>query len=351
MNRFFSKTCHRLIPYVPGEQPEIGQFIKLNTNENPYPPAPGVAEVLSTVAPALLRLYPDPTAKDLRTAIAAHYGVQQNEVFVGNGSDEVLAFVFQAFFGSEDAIAFPDITYSFYPVYANLYNIPYTTVPLTNAWAVDLSVYPKPLKGIVLANPNAPTGLTLSPEVIEEALKKRPDTLFVVDEAYVDFGGASVIPLVHSYSNLLVVKTMSKSRAFAGMRVGYAVGQSDLLEGIIRVKDSFNSYPLDIIAQKAATASFQDTPYFEQRRQQVIETRERFVQSLNEIGLSVLPSKANFVFVSKPGFDGTAILSYLRENGVLVRHFQKPRLAPWVRVTIGTDSQMSEVVDLLKKWV
>jgi len=348
MSRFFSDTTRGLTPYIPGEQPKDGRFIKLNTNENPYPPAPGVERVLREIAPDALKLYPDPEALELRKAIGAHYGVDPSRVFAGNGSDEVLAFLFQAFFGRTDRIAFPDITYSFYPVYAKLYEIPYETIPLAEDWSVDFSAYPAGLKGIVVANPNAPTGMALPASAIEVLLQARPETLVVIDEAYADFGGESVIPLTDRYENLLVVKTMSKSRAFAGMRVGYAIGCPALIEGLVRVKDSFNSYPLDVVAQKAATASFLDGEYFARMRERVVLTRENFVAELRAGGIRVLDSKANFVFASVPGLSGGEVLARLRENGILVRHFNKPRLDAWVRISIGTEADMARVAELLR---
>lgn len=347
MSRFWSETTRKLTPYVPGEQPRDGRFIKLNTNENPYPPAPEVAQVIQSMAGDTVKLYPDSESRALRAAIADFYQVGQENVFVGNGSDEVLAFLFQAFFGRTDRIAFPDITYSFYPVYAQLYGIPYQTVPLAADWSVDFDAYPNDLKGIVVANPNAPTGMALPADVLVRLAKARPDTLIVVDEAYADFGGESVIPETLRQENLLVVKTMSKSRAFAGMRVGYAIGHPDLIAGLVRVKDSFNSYPLDVVAQQAATASFRERRYFAQKRDQIIQTRDRFMSAIRSLGIQVLESRANFVFASVPGVSGADVLAFLRENGILVRHFNKPRLTDWVRISIGTDAQMEQVAALL----
>lgn len=351
MNRFFSETAKSLTPYVPGEQPKDGRFIKLNTNENPYPPAPGVERVLRELPAEIVKLYPDPEAIALRSAIADFYGVDPAWVFAGNGSDEVLAFLFQAFFGREDRIAFPDITYSFYPVYAKLYSIPFVTVPLRDDWSIDFSGYPAGLKGIVVANPNAPTSVGLPSMAIEALLRERPDTLVAVDEAYADFGGESVIPLTARYENLIVVKTMSKSRSFAGLRVGYAIGNPGLIEGLVRVKDSFNSYPLDVVAQRAAAASFRDRDYFFRMRDKVVATRERFVAALRNEGIQVLDSKANFIFASLPGIPGGEVLLYLRERGILVRHFDKPRLDGWVRISMGTDADMERVAFLLAEMV
>lgn len=347
MSRFWSDTARRLTPYVPGEQPKDGRFIKLNTNENPYPPAPGVERVLREMPVSTARLYPDAAASGVCAEIADFYGVPSSCVFAGNGSDEVLAFLFQAFFSTTDRIAFPDITYSFYPVYARLYGIPFETVPLTGDWRIDFTHYPRALKGIVVANPNAPTGIAVSAGNLETLLRERPDTLLVVDEAYADFGGESVIPLTQRYDNLLVVKTMSKSRSFAGLRVGYAIGNPELIEGLVRVKDSFNSYPLDVVAQKAAEASFRDRDYFRETVAHVVTTRERFSGELQAAGIRVLESRTNFVFASVPGMNGAEVLRSLRADGILVRHFDKPRLTDWVRISIGTDGEMAAVADKL----
>ncbi len=349
MNRFFSETTKRLTPYIPGEQPKTGQFIKLNTNENPYSPAPEVEKILKTISLSTLRLYPDPVALELRQAIAENYAVDTECVFVGNGSDEVLAFLFQAFFGEKDALIFPDITYSFYPVYAELYNIPYKTIPLSDKWTIDFDSYPIDAKGIIIANPNAPTGIAITAREIETAIKARPNTLIVIDEAYADFGAESVIPLTKLYDNLIVVKTMSKSRSFAGMRVGYAIGNKNLLEGLIRVKDSFNSYPLDVVAQKTARASFLNVDYFKKTTAKVIASREKLTANLFALNIQVLPSKSNFVFISVPQISGKEVMNFLRSHGVLVRYFHLPRLYNWVRITIGTDEDMVKLTELLKE--
>lgn len=349
MSRFFSRNTRELTPYVPGEQPKDKKFIKLNTNENPYPPSPLVMERIRTFALEDLRLYPNSEGATVKQAVSKYYGISEDEVFVGNGSDEVLAFIFKAFFDNTDNIGFPDITYSFYPVYSALFNIPYVQVPVRSDFSIDILQYPEDLKGIIFANPNAPTGLIISVETIEELLQNRPDTLVIVDEAYIDFGGESCVELISKYDNLIVVQTLSKSRALAGQRVGFAIGCKELMDGLVRVKDSFNSYPLDRIAQMAAEAAFIDTKYFDETRQKIIKTRQWTQEKLLSLGLEVTDSKANFLFVKIPGVSGPEVLLKLRQEGVLVRNFNNPRICDWLRITIGTQEEMEELVEKIKK--
>jgi histidinol-phosphate aminotransferase len=348
MSRFYSDIVRNITPYVAGEQPKDRRFIKLNTNENPYPASPAVIEAIRSVSSMEARLYPDPEAAGLRRSLAAQAGLEMNQLFVGNGSDEVLAMAYPAFFNRTDTIAFPDITYSFYPVYAGLYGIPFVTVPLREDLTIDFTAYPNRLKAIILANPNAPTGIAVPAKGIEELLQSRPDTLLLVDEAYVDFGAESVIPLIDRYSNLLVVQTMSKARSLAGLRVGMAFGSHDLIKGLECIRDCFNSYTLDVAAQRAAKAACEDVEYFEKTRRTIIATRTRSVAALRALGMQVAPSSANFVFCTLPGVPGPEIQQYLRNNGVLVRRFAKPRIEDWLRITIGTDSEMDEVIRLLQ---
>lgn len=348
MSRFYSHTVRNLKPYVPGEQPKDRRFIKLNTNENPYPASPRVIAAVHSLTGLEARLYPDPEASALRRTLAEHYGLEANQIFVGNGSDEVLAMVYPAFFNRTDTIAFPDITYSFYPVYANMYAIPTLTPPLAVDFSIDFDAYPQNLKGILLANPNAPTGIAVDAATIEKLLQERPDTLLVVDEAYVDFGAESVVALTRRYPNLLVVQTMSKARSLAGLRVGMAFGEPGLIKGLECIRDSFNSYTLDVVAQRAAQAAYEDAPYFETTRQAIIATRDRTVAALTSLGMRVLPSSANFVFCTVPGVAGAEIQQYLRDNGVLVRRFATERIKDWLRITIGLDEEMDEVVRLLR---
>ena len=348
MSRFWSLKTHSLTPYVPGEQPKEGVYIKLNTNENPYPPSPKAVEKIRNMDFTSLRLYPDPDGELLKKAVSDYYNISDKEVFVGNGSDEVLALVFKAFFDEKATIAFPDITYSFYPVYCNLFEIPFLQIPLREDLSIDLNDYPTDVKGIIFANPNAPTGLYVEPRKIEEFLKLRSDTLVIVDEAYVDFGGKSCVDLVSRYDNLLVVQTFSKSRSLAGLRIGVAVGNSALIEGIKRVKDSFNSYPVDKIAQLAGAAAIQDKEYFETVRNKIIETREKTKNIFREMGLIVTDSKANFLFVKIPGIPGPRAMEKLRQQGILVRNFNNGRISDYLRITIGTDEEMAKVVESIK---
>ncbi|NLW01954.1 MAG: histidinol-phosphate transaminase [Clostridiaceae bacterium] len=345
MSRFWSDITREITPYVPGEQPRDMIRIKLNTNENPYPPSPGVIEYIREMANSDLRLYPDPDSKALCETVAKFYGLSPSLVFPGNGSDEILAFVFQAFFGPNDLIAFPDVTYSFYPVYAGLYRIPYREVPVREDFSIEFSDYPKGLKGIIFANPNAPTGIYVPPEEIELLLRSRPDTLVVMDEAYVDFGNESAVPLVNRYDNLLLVHTLSKSRSIAGMRVGLAMGHPELIEGLNRIKNCFNSYTMDRLAQAAAIRAFEDDDYYRGINRKIITERERFKETLRKMGIPCTDSKSNFAFLTLPGIKGPDALRLLREQGILVRNFARhPRIADWLRITIGTKEDMDRVV-------
>lgn len=347
MSRFWSPVVHTLSPYVPGEQPKQDGVVKLNTNENPYAPSPRVAAAIAA-ATERLRLYPDPGALRLREAIAARYGVAADEVFVGNGSDEVLAHTFQALLKHDAPLLFPDITYSFYPVYAGLYGIRYEEVPLDAAMRIEIADYERPCSAILLPNPNAPTGIALSRAEIAALLARHPDQLVVIDEAYIDFGGESTVPLVARHDNLLVVQTLSKSRALAGLRVGFAIGQRPLIEALERVKDSFNSYPLGGLAQAGAIAAIEDEAWFAETRSRIIKSREALVVSLAGLGFEVLPSAANFVFARHPRHRGADLFARLRERGVLVRHFSKPRIEDFLRITIGTDDQCGRLIEVLR---
>jgi histidinol-phosphate aminotransferase len=345
MSRFWSSIVHGLSPYVPGEQPKLDGIIKLNTNENPYEPSP---RVLAAIASATdrLRLYPDPRASSLREAIGARYDVAPEEVFVGNGSDEVLAHTFQALLKHDAPLLFPDITYSFYPVYCGLYGIRYEEVPLDAAMQVQIADFRRPCSAILLPNPNAPTGIGLPRQAIEALVAEHPDQLVVIDEAYVDFGAESAVPLVARYDNLLVVQTLSKSRALAGLRVGFAIGQRPLIAALERVKDSFNSYPLDCLAMAGAIAAIEDEAWLQETRGRIMASRESLSRALSGLGFDVLPSVANFVFARHRSHSGAHLAARFRERGVLVRHFQKPRIEDFLRITIGTEEQCSRLIAL-----
>lgn len=348
MSRYWSAVVHGLTPYVPGEQPKLANLVKLNTNENPYGPSPKVLEAVRAEAADSLRLYPDPDSDRLRAGIAAYHGVTPAQVFVGNGSDEVLAHAFMALLKHDRPILFPDITYSFYPVYCGLYGIDHRAVPLTEAFEIRVDDYLAPNGGIIFPNPNAPTGRLLGLAEVERLLAGNPDSVVVIDEAYIDFGGESAVPLTVRHPNLLVTRTLSKSHALAGLRVGYAIGQPALVEALNRVKDSFNSYPLDRFAQAGALASIEDHAYFESLCARVVASRTRLVDAMTRLGFDVLPSAANFIFARHPARDGAELAAALRERSIIVRHFKNPaRIAPFLRITVGTDAQCDALVDAL----
>ncbi len=348
MSKFWSPFVKDLVPYVPGEQPKLAKLVKLNTNENPYGPSPKAIAAMQAEVNDNLRLYPDPNSDRLKQAVADYYGVQTAQVFVGNGSDEVLAHAFHGLFQHGQPLLFPDISYSFYPVYCGLYGIDFVQVPLDEQFQIRVEDYARPNGGIIFPNPNAPTGCGLSLEAIERLLKANPDTVVLVDEAYIDFGGETAISLVDKYPNLLVSQTLSKSRSLAGLRVGIAVGHPDLIEALERIKNSFNSYPLDRMAIVGAAAAFEDQAYFEQTCQRVIDSRETVVAGLKQLGFEVLPSAANFVFARHPAKDAATLAAGLREQGVIVRHFKQQRIAQFLRITIGTPEQNQALLDALQ---
>ena len=349
MSKFWSKHVHQLHPYVPGEQPKIANLVKLNTNESPYGPSPKVIEVLRAELDGRsddLRLYPDPTSQALVATIAEYFDLENSQVFVGNGSDEVLAHAFNAFFKQDRPLLFPEISYSFYPVYCGLYNVDYRAVPLAEDFSINVADYSQ-AGGVIIPNPNAPTGILLSLSEIESLLQTNADCVVIIDEAYVDFGGESAASLINQYDNLLVVQTLSKSRALAGMRVGFALGHPDLIEALVRVKDSFNSYPIDRLAQLAAIAAFQDEAHFKASCEAVVRDRELLVAELQVRGFSVLPSSANFVFATHAQVPAVDIAAVLRQQGVIVRHFNKPRIDNFLRITIGTPEQNQALLSAL----
>ena len=349
MSQYWSKLVHGLTPYVPGEQPKLQKLIKLNTNENPYPPSPKVLEAIADATSADLRLYPDPGSDRLREVIAAYYDVTPQQVFVGNSSDEVLAHTFQALLKQDQPLLFPDITYSFYPVYCGLYDIRYQTVPLNEQFQIHTDDYQQANGGIIFPNPNAPTGCVLTLTQIEQLLQQHPASVVVVDEAYVDFGAETAISLVNRYPNLLVVQTLSKSRSLAGLRVGLAVGHADLIEALNRVKNSFNSYPLDRLASAGAIAAFEDQAYFEKTCAAVIHSRNTLTQGLQTLGFEVLPSSANFVFARHPAHDAATLALGLREQQIIVRHFRLPRIEQFLRISVGTDAECAALLEGLAR--
>ncbi|AFV00577.1 histidinol-phosphate transaminase [Simiduia agarivorans] len=347
-SRLWSPAVSRLEPYVPGEQPKVLNLVKLNTNESAFAPSPRVAKALSADQIDRLRLYPDPNSTNLKMAIARHFDLQVNQVFVGNGSDEVLAHAFYAFFQQASPLLFPDITYSFYPTYCNLYGIEHERIPLADDFSLNLADYHKPNGGIIFANPNAPTGMLVGLADIRALLEHNRDSVVLVDEAYIDFGGESAVSLINEFDNVLVVHTTSKSRALAGIRLGYALGHPGLIDALDRVKNSFNSYPVDRLAELAGIASFEDDDYFQQGCADVIANREFCVEQLTKLGFDVLPSAANFVF-AKPTFAPAAtVFEQLRERAVLVRYFNKPRISDYLRISIGSRADMKALVAALK---
>ncbi|MCU4402056.1 histidinol-phosphate transaminase [Acinetobacter pittii] len=350
--RFWSPEVRELEPYVPGEQPKIQNLLKLNTNENPYPPSPRVVEAVQAVLTHqadALRLYPDPDATALKHAIAKQQNIEVSQVFVGNGSDEVLAHIFKAFFLQDEPILYPDITYSFYPVYSQFFGTKTKEIPLNDNFEIEVKDYVQPNGGVIITNPNAPTSIALGLAEIEQILKANPDRVVVIDEAYVDFGAESAVSLVNRYENLVVCQTTSKSRSLAGLRVGFAIAQSHLIAALEAVKNSFNSYPIDRFAIAAAVASFEDQTYFEEQCQKVISSREKLVDELTALGFKVLPSKANFIFASHPSHDAGQLAQQLREQGIIVRYFNKPRINQFLRITVGTDEQNERLVQTLKE--
>lgn len=350
MSHYWSDIVHGLIPYVPGEQPKTQDLIKLNTNENPYGPSPKAIVAIQQAASVQLRLYPDPSSEQLRSVIADYHDLQSDQVFVGNGSDEVLAHVFQALLKHSRPLLFPDITYSFYPVYCGLYDIEYEVMPLDRHFEINIHDYDKPNGGIIFPNPNAPTGIPMELSRIEALLQKNRYSVVVVDEAYVDFGTESAVGLIKKHPNLLVTRTLSKARSLAGLRLGYALGDVDLIQALVRVKDSFNSYPIDRLAEAGAIAAIQDVDHFETTRQKVITTREALTKRLEAMGFRVLPSGGNFIFTRHPDYDGAELALALREQHIIVRHFTKPtRIASFLRITIGTEQEAAALIDALSQ--
>ncbi len=351
MNRFWSKRIQHIVPYTPGEQPKGRQFVKLNTNECPYPPSPRAVEAINGAAGDSLRLYPDPECEGLRAAIARREGLDAGQVFCGNGSDEVLAFAFQAFFDPDREVVFPKITYSFYPVYTDFFGLERREVPMNPDFSDPIELLCGQNGGVVLANPNAPTGIAVGLDTVEKLLNANPDVVVIVDEAYVDFGADSAVGLIGRYPNLLVVQTTSKSRALAGLRVGWAMGDANLIAALRCVRDSVNSYTVDRLAQAGAAAAIEDEDYFQSIRRRVMDTRAWTESALRERGFTVLPSQANFVFARHPDRSGRELLDGLREKGVLVRWWGKPEIENWLRISIGADEDMAALVKALDELI
>lgn len=350
MSKFWSPIVSSLTPYTPGEQPKVSNLIKLNTNENPYGPSPRALAAMAHEVGDQLRLYPNPDAESLKAVIAQRTGLTTAHVFVGNGSDEVLAHAFQALLQHGAPVLFPDISYSFYPTYCGLYQVAPRRVPLAADFTIRVDDYldaDEAIGGIIFPNPNAPTGVPLALDEIERMVRGRPDNVVIVDEAYIDFGGESALSLVAAHPNLLVVQTLSKSRSLAGLRVGFAVGHPDLIDALERVKNSFNSYPLDRIAIAGATAAMLDEVHFNTTREKVIVSRTALAARLAALGFEVLPSAANFIFARHPSHDGAALAQSLRSKNILVRHFRLPRIDQFLRITIGTDAECNALVDAL----
>jgi len=348
MSRYWSDLVNTLTPYVPGEQPRREELVKLNTNESPYAPSPRVLAAIAAVSADSLRLYPDPESVELKQAFADRNGLRPEQVFIGNGSDEVLAHTFQALLKHDKPLYFPDISYSFYPVWCDLYGITHRDVPVADDFTIDPATYPSDNGGIIIPNPNAPTGVLMGLEGIRNLLQNNCDSVVVIDEAYIDFGGESAVQLIGEFDNLLVVQTLSKSRALAGLRVGVAMGGVELIEGLERVKNSFNSYPLDTLAQHAALASLQDDGYFRSSCQRVIASRERLTLEMTAMGFDVLPSAANFIFATHPQHAAGKLFAALREQGIIVRYFDKPRINEYLRISIGTDDQCDALLTALQ---
>lgn len=347
-SRYWSQLVHQLQPYEPGEQPKVEGLVKLNTNENPYPPSPLLQQRINAAQIDRLRLYPDPANSALKQALATHFGVPVSQVFLANGSDEVLGFAFQAFFRHSEPLLFPDITYGFYSVYCKLFDIDYREVPLAEDFSLDLAAFRQPNGGIIFPNPNAPTGIAVSLAEIEQLAADNTESVIIVDEAYVDFGADSAVALVDRYPNVLVVQTFSKSRSLAGIRVGFAIGSEELIEGLERVKDSFNPYSIDRLAEVAAVAAVEDVAYFEACREKIIATRAWTVARLQALGFDIMPSQTNFIMAKPGSMSAAALFAALRGKNILVRYFNKPRISDYLRITIGTDDEMAALVSAVE---
>lgn len=348
MNKFWSSMARRAEPYVPGLQMNEPDIIKLNTNENPYPPSPKVIDAIKSAVEDKLQLYPSPTADDLRTEIGSLYNLKKEQVFIGNGSDEVLAFSFMAFFEPGKVIRYPDITYSFYPVYARLFEIDYEEISINKDFTLPIESFFNSEGGVILPNPNAPTSIYVELEDIESIVKNNPDQVVIIDEAYIDFATQSATSLINKYDNLLVIQTTSKSRSLAGLRVGFALGSESLINGLIRIKDSFNSYTIDRLALAGAKAAFEDNDYFLKNTNRIIQTREIVTTKMKKLGFRVLPSQTNFIFVTHDKYKAEDLYMALKDSGILVRHFAHEKTKEFLRITIGKEEDMNVFVGKLR---
>ncbi len=348
MSKYWNDKVKEIEPYVPGEQPKDKKYIKLNTNENPYPPSNRVLEVMKNAVNGDLKLYPDPTCSDLIGEIAKYYNLNNDEIFIGNGSDEILAFSFMTFFSKDKQILFPDVSYTFYKVYAELFNLDYRLVKLDENFDIPLEELKEKNGGVIIPNPNAPTGKYIDTEKLRKLVEANKDSVVIIDEAYIDFGGESMVKFIKDYDNLLVIQTLSKSRSLAGLRVGFALGHRDLIEGLNRIKNSINSYTIDRVALAGAKEAIREQEYFEEITKKIINTRERVIKDLENLGFYVLESKANFVFARHNKVLGKHLYESLKEHGVLVRYFNKERIDNFLRITIGTDEEMDILLKKLK---
>lgn len=349
--REWERNIRKVDPYVPGEQPKFSDMIKLNTNENPYPPSPKVAEKIKKLNADKSRLYPAPACDSLISAISDYYGLNEDEVFVGVGSDDVLAVAFMTFFNGSKPILFPDITYSFYDVWANLFRIPFETQPLDDNFNIRKEDYYKENGGVVIANPNAPTSVCVDVDFIRDILDHNKESVVIIDEAYIDFGGESALPLINEYDNLLVVQTFSKSRSMAGMRIGYAMGNAKLIKAMQDVKYSYNSYTMNYTSLELGAEAIKDDAYFKSTNKKIINTRERVMKELKELGFTFPDSKANFLFITHKSVSANELFKALRKENIFVRYFDKPRINNYLRVTIGTDEEMNTFLDFLRKYI
>lgn len=344
----WQEKLRKVEPYVAGEQPKIQNLIKLNTNENPYDPGIKVKEAIQSFSSSRLSLYPLPDADDLKHSLAKYHGLEDNQVFLGNGSDEVLALTFLTCFNGQEPLLFPDISYSFYPVYCDLYGIPFEKKPLNQDFEIVKEDYYQANSGIIFPNPNAPTGCLVSLDFIEDILQHNSESIVVIDEAYIDFGGQSGVPLLKKYPNLLIIQTFSKFRSLAGIRLGVALGNQEVISKLYDVKNSFNSYPIDSLAQAIGKASVDDSDYIKNNAKKIIATREWTKSELKKLGFMMPDSYSNFIFASHPQYDGEKLFKELRNRGILVRHFHQPRIDQYLRITIGTQEQMEKFIEELK---